>query len=319
MATIAAVVSAAAMAASAANNIYQSSKGGSGGGGGGGGGGGIGGSMNQGSSLANDILSGGALVGMKNDIYDYLYGNQSATNAINILNDTPNNYARTQGIFQNTVLPGMTEAANTGFRQDISPIIQQRQNAFWQDYFPQLKESLPGATSTFSTDFLGNMNAEQRRLQTELGVLDYNAGEAAAGRRMSALPTLGNLGITYSGLPSAVARDYMSGINATDPGMRAIDILGKLNQVSGSGQYVQQGYDPAGSQTANMISAGAGGVADIARALGSVNWGGGGGGGSGLSSGQALTNMGGSTGAMSGQSIFGPNYGNLAGSLGYTP
>ena len=95
------------------------------------------------------------------------------------------------------------ELAQTGFKTDISPAVDLSQRLFEEEFIPGAMEQFGGlGLNPGDTDFTNAMMREGSRRATELGALDIDLSEAAAGRRMAGMQSapglldLQNLGLT---------------------------------------------------------------------------------------------------------------------------
>ena len=105
-------------------------------------------------------------------------------------------------IFDESVTPGLRELAETGFRTDISPIVAAEQNRLLRETVPSIRELAAANTGAFSTDFQRNLLGAGSDLGFNLGALQAELDEAAAGRRVGGLQLA-------SGLPLEFASDVL--------------------------------------------------------------------------------------------------------------
>jgi hypothetical protein len=99
--------------------------------------------------------------------------------------------------FQQNLIPGAQNLANTGFRTDIDPIRQQMLNEFRNVMVPELANqfgSLGGGGQAISSDFGGALAREGSNLYTNLGAIQAQLDEASAGRRVEGLGLGGQFG-----------------------------------------------------------------------------------------------------------------------------
>jgi len=86
-------------------------------------------------------------------------------------------------LINNEFMPALQEGLNTGFRTDIDPIRQAEERRFQQESLPQLQEQFALQTGSFGSDFLNSAVQGRADIHTELGGLQSQLDEAAAGRR----------------------------------------------------------------------------------------------------------------------------------------
>lgn len=272
----AAVVAGAATVGSAAISANASKKAAKSSGGGGGGGGYVDpdSNLNQASRFANSLFGPttgndwGVFAPVRSAVSDYLndpnlrrpYDFITGGDTMNLYNAAVTNY-------QNTLRPMLTQMSATGMPTDISSIIAQRKDSFFNDLMPQLRERYIGQTGTFGTDFLNDALTQGRRLETEIAPLQVQADESAKARMLSAAPLLSQYGITYAGLPSALTNDWYTAMLKSNPSTRAIDTLTTIGQLAGQGQYIQQGNNPYGNSGASSISALASALPGVAKSI----------------------------------------------------
>ena len=111
------------------------------------------------------------------------------------------------GLYDETLLPGVRDLANTGFRTDVSPIAEQMLRQFQGELIPGLAEKfsfLGGGGQTLSSDFGAAAARAGGDLFSDIGALQVGADEAAAGRRVGGLELGGLLGQERAALPLEV-------------------------------------------------------------------------------------------------------------------
>ncbi len=109
--------------------------------------------------------------------------------------------ANIQDFLQQDVLGAAREGVNTGFRTDVSPLIRQAERQFTQRDVPLIKEQFAAQTGSFSTDFLDSITQGSAQLETDIGAFQFQADEAAAGRRADLLPLAGSIGQAVGQVP----------------------------------------------------------------------------------------------------------------------
>lgn len=240
---------------------------------GGGGGAGSYPNLNAASEFANSLLgqrtkkqakaeASGIFSNLRGQLYNYMNDPELGV-ARALASRTTGNFNDVDAYFRDSWLPGIDEIARTGLPTDLEPIIAKRKADFWRDLVPQMRENFIGQTGTYSTDFLNALGREGSRLETDLGALEVELAESAANRRAAAYPQAANMGISFAGLPAATALDYLSVMDKSHPGSRALDVLGTVGGIASGGQYIQQGYNPYGSQTGQLLSAAGSGLGSV--------------------------------------------------------
>jgi len=178
-----------------------------------------------------------------------------------ILGGVPAQYNAMQGLFNNTIIPGATQLAQTGFPTSIAPVQQAALRQFYRQDVPALANQFAGQTGTFSTDFLNQLGQTAGDIETNLGALQTQLDEAAAGRRVQGLGLLPGLATASAGLGPAIGQDLFSTENqinqaqqALMPGYRGLQ---SFLQLSGAGTPGQTGPYMTGnfpSQTSNLLA-----------------------------------------------------------------
>lgn len=161
------------------------------------------------------------------------FGNEGLRGAGNAIN-----------LFNNTLLPGATELAQTGFRTNIDPFVAQAQQRFRDDF-------LPTAASQFGSlgldpgdsDFGAAIARESGRISTELGALDVGLAENAANRRAQGIPLGAELAQGAALLPLNLGRDLFGfeqaaqqAERASSPGGQLMDFINMISGVNTQGQ-----------------------------------------------------------------------------------
>ncbi len=103
------------------------------------------------------------------------------------LGQSDNLFSSIDSLIQGQFLPALGEGIDTGFRTDIDPIRQQAIRNFTQTTVPQIQEAFAQQTGSFSTDFLNSITGGAADIETNLGAIQAQLDEAAAGRRTSIL------------------------------------------------------------------------------------------------------------------------------------
>jgi hypothetical protein len=171
------------------------------------------------------------------------------------------------------------EAAETGFETSIDPIVKFANRIFTEDILPQIRETAIGGSGLQSTGFENAALREGSRLADQLGIQRYAAGEAAAGRRMGAIPQLANLSAAEAAFPINVASDLFSlggGIRGAQEGIRRrpLDVFSMLmGQPGQPGQFAVGGY-PTTDATSQLLAALATSVPQLTQAGGGLFGGG---------------------------------------------
>lgn len=132
------------------------------------------------------------------------------------------------------LLGTLNEGLETGFRTDIDPIREAALRDFQQEIIPGISEQFATQTGSFSSDFLGAQTRAGADLFSELGALQTQLDEAAAGRRtdLTALAP----GVLQA--PAEIAGGLLNlgaQLNLETPGGRALNlaqILGGLQPTS---------------------------------------------------------------------------------------
>lgn len=159
------------------------------------------------------------------------------------------------------ILPDALDAAHTGFRTDMSPIIAEEQRRYRDETLPLLKEQFAPATGLFATDFLGAGEREGAAMGSRLGAQQVELDEAASARRLQGIPLYSALFQANTAIPLNLASDVYSLGNQLDPGARLLNFLGSASTLAQGTSAVQAGY-PTGT--------GGGGSAGAVGALGSL-------------------------------------------------
>ena len=127
------------------------------------------------------------------------------------------------------------ELSQTGFKTDISPAVALSQRLFEEEFIPGAMEQFGGlGLNPGDTDFTNAMMREGSRRATELGALDIDLSEAAAGRRMAGMQSA-------PGLMDLQNLGYTTEFASTDAGQLLDRILG----IAGMG--TQAGVSGGGS------------------------------------------------------------------------
>jgi hypothetical protein len=117
-------------------------------------------------------------------------------------------------LFQNELIPGATEMANTGFRTDLDPIIKQQMAQFQNQMVPELANQFGflggGGQNRLSSDFGAATANAAGGIATNLGSLQVDADEAAAGRRAEGIGLAGELSQLSAAFPAALGSDILS-------------------------------------------------------------------------------------------------------------
>jgi len=152
------------------------------------------------------------------------------------------------------VMPYALEAAKTGFRTDMSPIIAEEQRRYRDETLPMLKEQFAPATGLFATDFLGATGREGAAMGSRLGAQQVALDEAAADRRMQGIPLYSAMKQSNIAIPLNLATDFsaLGGMldQSSDAG-RLMSMLGLTANLAGGTTAVQPGY-PGMSTTSGL-------------------------------------------------------------------
>jgi hypothetical protein len=129
-----------------------------------------------------------------------------------------------QDLFGGTVMPAARELASTGFKTDIAPAVALSKNLFENEFLPSAAEQFGSlGLNPRDSDFGAALAREAGRRSTELGALDVQLSEAAAGRR--AADSL--FGLEQSSRQAA---------RAQSPGGQLFDLLNQIAGINTQGQ-----------------------------------------------------------------------------------
>ena len=145
------------------------------------------------------------------------------------LGQSGNLFSSIDNLIQGQFLPALGEGIETGLRTDIDPIRQQAIRNFTQTTVPQIQEAFAQQTGSFSTDFLNSITGGAADIETNLGAIQAQLDEAAAGRRqgfVNAAPgLLGQAGTTGFDIGGAALNlGEQITLDAT-PGGRALTLM----------------------------------------------------------------------------------------------
>jgi hypothetical protein len=122
------------------------------------------------------------------------------------------NLLGSQALFEDLV-PTVRDISSTGLRTDIAPIVEREQNRFSQEIIPELANQfgfLGGGGSVLSSDFGAAAAREASNLGFNLGGIQAELDEAAAGRRLQGVQLQEELATTAASFPVALGRDILS-------------------------------------------------------------------------------------------------------------
>lgn len=167
---------------------------------------------------------------------------------------------------------------DTGFRTDATPAFEEALRRFKTNVLPGIAERIGGDYGLSSSAFVDTAGREGANLLGEAAIRQLELDEAAAGRRAGALPFHNTLLNTRLAIQPALANDLL-GLGAGQLGLgqqyRSIleeqrsRPLATFMQLSGlpSPTYIQQGFNPAGSGTADVLGAAAGALPNLLKNL----------------------------------------------------
>lgn len=162
----------------------------------------------------------------------------------------------------------LEDVSQTGVDFDA---IQAAANSNFRDLREDTAERFAGTAGTFSTGFSEQSAEQNRRLNEVLAAQRAELGIQNRQLQTNAALGIGSLGTVGASLPSSVASDLLGlggGLRReaerVSPGGRAFEMFQALRQ-PGAG-FVQQSFDPQGSNTAQNLSA----SSDILSILGGV-------------------------------------------------
>lgn len=153
-----------------------------------------------------------------------------------------------------SAVPTTSELIETGLPTEIDPIVSEAQRSFRDEFLPDLFERLPTGTLG-SSGIPALASREAGRVASELGQLEFEAGENAAQRRLqgltSALPTVSSATTAASLFPMSFASDLLGvdararqAEDATDPGGRLFNAFTTLSGL-GPSRTITQGAQPS--------------------------------------------------------------------------
>ena len=199
--------------------------------------------VNQGLGLANRSFNTGA--------FDALGSLADPMNPFQL--DIPGaaNYFGNQAIdlFGGSILPAARELADTGFKTDIQPAVDFSKYLFQNEFLPGAAEQFGQAgLGPGDSDFGAAIAREAGRRSNELGALDVQLSEAAAGRRAAGLPWASQVPTGLGDLLYGFEQSSRQAQRAASPGGQLWDLL-----MAASGLNTQgQGTGKQDSQSFNM-------------------------------------------------------------------
>ncbi len=160
---------------------------------------------------------------------------------------TPENIRGSFSQFQESaggISEALREGLATGFRTDVDPIIERARRSLFQETIPDITEQFAGSSGIASSDFGRALANAGRDLELDLGTLQVDADEAAAGRRSQLLPVAGDISAKLLATPTLFGSD-LAGLEEifrtqeedTAPGAKLLENLfrfSELDQESGS-------------------------------------------------------------------------------------
>lgn len=162
--------------------------------------------------------------------------------------------------------PGGIESIIGAAEKIINPVVEASRFRFTEDFDPLARERL----SIFGTDLDAARARELSRIGAEVGGLETDVIMDLLGRQLQSLPLAANLAQlpTVFGLEGAqtageIGEAFRLRQESTRPGGRILSFLPQLSQLQSVQQFMTPGFDPAGSESANTISALAGNVPGI--------------------------------------------------------
>ena len=136
------------------------------------------------------------------------------------------------------------ELARTGYKTDIKPVQDYADFRFKNFILPELASQFGATTNALSSDFAGQAQLAGADLLSQLGALDTQLSESAAGRRVGGLDFLQQLNKQRGALPidfakalSALGTTFQSENANLRPGAALFQLLSALNGLGG-GQVV---------------------------------------------------------------------------------
>ena len=196
----------------------------------------------------------------------------------------------TTGRIESNLLPSVDELLSTGFRTDTAPLIAEERRRYQDEILPDTAERF--RTALTGSGFQSNVAKSMEDLGVRLGTLQFEADEAAAGRRSNAILSGGAsqayqtpLNLLLGGaLTTGSAGERTRGrVESVRPGARLYDALLGLGGLESQGGFVDQG---GGGGITDLLSTGMS-MFDMfgGGGAGGATGGGGGGGGGGIPTG----------------------------------
>lgn len=134
-------------------------------------------------------------------------------------------------LFDESVIPGLRELAETGFRTDIAPIVAAEQNRLQSETVPSIRELAAANTGPFSTDFQRNLLGAGSSLGFNLGALQAELDEASAGRRAGGLSLASELPLSFASDVLGFQEEARASEFAGRPGTQAANLLQSLTGI----------------------------------------------------------------------------------------
>lgn len=147
---------------------------------------------------------------------------------------------------------------DTGFRTSAQPAFEEAERRLRTSVLPQIAETAGGLTGIGSSSFAEAGSRAGADLLGEAAVRQIGLNEAAATRRATAIPLLGNLIGTRLGLQPAFANDLLAlgtGVRGVEDRLsgRPLQSFLQFAQLGNQQPFFVPGNNPQGSGTADLL------------------------------------------------------------------
>ena len=195
------------------------------------------------------------LVSSLEDFTKALDFSSAETSAMDIATGTIDDFEHTMGIL-NDLLGISMEGAETGFRQDIAPLIPQAQSMY-RDFIGEASSAFANSNILNGSDFQGSLAKESGRLSENLTARQFEENVRAAQARGDWTNLAQNLNVLTKSFPLAYSADlYGMGEKQrkSEEEMRGrpFAVFQSLTGLENQTPYFYQGYNTQSSSAANL-------------------------------------------------------------------